>query len=145
MKIKKKREKMYHIKEDIAEIVKDLPPNFTVKPIKEKILQKWGYCSNGWISECLKKLGYAYNRSSKYWYKKPIIIDSITIQAHENIVKGYKDKIGSIISSLLNKDYCSKCKKKTLCKYYTGSRFSPCKICIGHKNLIEEIVNLAKI
>lgn len=143
---------MYHIKEDIKEIVKELPSEFTAKLVKEKVLQKWRYCSQGWVSECLKDLGYAYNKSGKYWYKKPIIVDNIALSAHNNIVNEFKNKlekienkIGSIITGLLNQDYCSKCKKKILCRYYTQSVLSPCKICIGHKNLIEEIVDLAKL
>lgn len=140
---------MYHIKEDIKGIVKELPSEFTAKQVLAKVFEKWKYCSNGWVVECLKELGYAYNKSGKYWYKKPIIISSIDLSTHNNIVDEFKKKlekienrIGSIVTGLLNQDYCSKCKKKILCRYYTQFILSPCNICIGHKNLIEEIADL---
>lgn len=150
---------MRHIKEDIAEILKDMLPNFTSEQIKEALqLRGWSTCSIPWLSECLRNFGYVYDRINKFWYKKPIVIDSISIATHNDIIKKYEnklekleDKIGEILTGIANDDYCSKCRKKIICKHYNlgesgiAKLFARTDICKAHKELIKEITVLHDI
>ena len=151
--------KIKDVKDIVAETVKELEKlgckEFTAKSLRMHFDQSI-QISSGWLTECLNNIDYRYDRERRVWTKKPAI--QITTYIKEEIYQKVKSKLDKlekgleqIINSLLNYDYCKKCKKQILCSYYNYRSKGLSKliarkdICRAHKELVLEVRKLGEL
>lgn len=73
------------------------------------------------------------------------------VRSQKKILEKAQDKIGEVMISLVNDDYCSGCGKRFFCKHYNLSEDAPANwlgvlpICQAHQDLIGDVAELNSI
>lgn len=126
---------------------------FTAKQVEERLPAGTKSINRSWLTECLHKLGYVFNREKKVWTADNQVkyVSILTHLKVQDKLTELEAKISEIVTNLAEDTYCNNCKKYKTCKYYNpgktwlGKLFARRDICKAHKELIAQIAELSRM